>query len=138
MADRDHYEVAREVLRTNEFMSIASATPDGNPWVVAVRNRGFIDGCLRWSSDPNRHHSKMIKRNPRIGYLLYDSSARVEDEAKLALYGHAVVETTIQDDIEGQSYLARITEAWALVSEMVDGQWREKVELDPAKIGDIR
>lgn len=137
LADPDYYDVAREVLRTNEFMSIASATLDGIPWVVAVRNRGFTDGCLRWSSDPTRHHSKMIKRNPRIGYLLYDSSPSVEDEAKLALYGQATVDTMVPDDIEGESYLARVTEAWVLITEMVDGEWRQKVSLDPAKIGDV-
>lgn len=137
LADRDPYDIAREVLRTNEFMSIASATLDGNPWVVAVRNRGFLDGCLRRSSDPTRHHSQLIKRNPRIGYLLYDSSSRVADEAKLALYGQAVVDAGVPDEIEGEAYLARITDAWVLISEMVNGQWRPKVKVDPVKIGDV-
>jgi hypothetical protein len=137
LADIDYYEVAREVLRHNMFMSIASATPDGDPWLVAVRNRGFVDGCLSWSSEPDREHSKLIKRNERVAYLLYDSSPRLDDEPKLALYGRAVVEEIKPDAIEGETYIARLTTAWALKSEKVDGVWRSKVEIDPAKIGDV-
>lgn len=133
----DEYQVAREVLQTNQFMSIASSTPDGNPWTVAVRNRGFINGRLKWSSKPDRYHSELIKENSQIAFLLYDSTARVNDEAKLALYGRAVVDSIEPDKIEGETYLAKITEAWSLVSEKVDGEWRPKVKIDSSKIGDI-
>lgn len=138
MVDDQHYAIARQVLQANEFMSIASATPDGNPWVVAVRNRGFVGGCLKWSSDPSRIHSEMIKQNARIGYLLYDSSPRIGDQAKLALYGRAIVDAIEPDEIEGETYSARITEAWALVTEKVDGHWRPKVGLDHTKIEDVQ
>jgi len=137
LADEPNYELARKVLQANEFMSLASSTADGDPWVVAVRNRGYIGGCLKWSSDPSRMHSEMIKQNPRIGYLIYDSSPRVGDQAKPALYGRATVDSVQPDNIEGETYSARITEIWLLVSEMVNGKWRPKVKLNAAKIGDV-
>ncbi len=137
MADEQDYEVAREAL-ANDFMSIASSTPDGNPWVVAVRNRGFLDGRLRWSSQPDRYHSELIKDNAQVAFLLYAPSPRVDDEATLALYGRAVVDSIEQDAIEGETYFATVTEAWSLISEKVDGQWRQKVQVDPSKIGDVR
>lgn len=79
----------------------------------------------------------MIKENPRIAYLIYDSSSRIDDQATLALYGRASVENIQTDDIEGETYFARITEAWTVVSEKVNGTWRLKVQIDPAQIGDV-
>lgn len=137
MSDIDYYEVAREVLRANDFMSIASATLDGDPWLVAVRNRGFIDGRIRWSSQPDRVHSQLIKENDRIAFLLFDSTPSVPGEPKLALYGRAVVDSIEPDEIEGENYAAKLGTTWCLVSEKVGGTWRQKVEIDPSKIGDI-
>lgn len=133
----DEYQVAREALQTNDFMSIASSTPDGNPYVVAVRNRGFIDGRIKWSSKPTRYHSELIKENANIAFLLYDSSPRINDEAKLAVYGRATVDLIEPDNIEGETYVAKVMEVWSLVSEKVDGEWRPKVKIDASKIGDV-
>ena len=65
----------REVLESTQFCIIATATPDGRPWVSPVFFNYDGDCRLVWESANEALHSQLIARNPRIAVVVADFAA---------------------------------------------------------------
>jgi nitroimidazol reductase NimA-like FMN-containing flavoprotein (pyridoxamine 5'-phosphate oxidase superfamily) len=68
-------EKAREIIEKNIYMTIATASSDGLPWISPVFFAYDAAYNLYWTSDRNSRHSTLIRGNPRIAIAIFDSSA---------------------------------------------------------------
>ncbi len=77
---------AKELLGVSEYINIATASLDGEPWNTPVT--GVHDPLLNfyWSSWKAAHHSKNIQENPRVFLTLYDSTRKRGDNHRRCLY----------------------------------------------------
>jgi nitroimidazol reductase NimA-like FMN-containing flavoprotein (pyridoxamine 5'-phosphate oxidase superfamily) len=71
--DRDLAAIARSVIDSNRFMTIATADENGVPWVsplwyAAVEYREFF-----WVSAPESRHSRNIAQRRQIAIVIFDS-----------------------------------------------------------------
>ena len=64
--DRDPVAIAREILDTNRYMTLATADGDGRPWASPVwyAHEGYTD--LLWVSRPGARHSRNLAVRPRL------------------------------------------------------------------------
>lgn len=69
---------AGSILATNRYMTIATATRGGTPWISPVFFAS--DGIKRfyWYSPRESRHSRLIAKNPRVAITLFDSRASPE------------------------------------------------------------
>lgn len=78
------------ILAHNRYMTIATATKTGNPWVSPVffarhGNR------LYWYSPRESRHSKLISKNPRVAITIFDSRLTPQKADGLYIEGTARV-----------------------------------------------
>jgi len=68
-------EIAKKVIAENIYIVIATATSDGKPWISPVFFAYDDKYNLFWVSDKNANHSKLIRANPRVAIVIFDSTA---------------------------------------------------------------
>ena len=73
MSDQYTKKVA-EILQTIRYVTIATVTPEGQPWNSPVAHILDEDLSLYWASDKNNQHSKNIRSNPTAYAVIYDST----------------------------------------------------------------
>jgi len=91
---------AKELLGVSEYINIATASPDGEPWNTPAT--GVYDQLLNfyWSSWKSAQHSKNVRANPRVFLTLYDSMRRRGENHRRCLYIQAhTIEVENPDDI---------------------------------------
>src|SRR5690348_2338562 len=66
-------DLAREILAANRYAVIATATPDGEPWVSPVYFVSQGLDALLWLSRPESQHSQLIAANERVAVTVFDS-----------------------------------------------------------------
>jgi hypothetical protein len=88
--DRDPVAVAREILDTNRYMTLATADGDGRPWASPVwyAHRGYTD--LFWVSRPGARHSRNLAVRPELAIVIFDST--VPEGTGQAVYVEALAE----------------------------------------------
>jgi pyridoxine/pyridoxamine 5'-phosphate oxidase len=79
-----------ELIAANRYMTVATAEPQGRPWVSPVWFAPWGDERLLWVSDPDARHSRNIAARPQVAIVLFDS--RVEVGAAEGLYLEAIAE----------------------------------------------
>mgnify|MGYP001452983831 CR=1 FL=1 len=130
MAD-DFAQNARDILKNNKYISVATADDDG-PWIVPL-HFSYEKGVITWESFPQTKHSEQLKDNPKIGFLVYDSSE--DDTSAQALYGRAAVESVSDPNEIGRcTYTAKVTELWLQPIRVVDCEHLPRQPLDPATV----
>jgi pyridoxine/pyridoxamine 5'-phosphate oxidase len=87
-ADPDHAAVARRVIESNLYMTLATADGTGSPWASPVwfahqDYREFI-----WMSRPDARHSQNLSARPQIGIVIFDST--VSPRRRQAVYVEGV------------------------------------------------
>ena len=89
---------ARELLGASEYISIATASLDGQPWSTPVT--GVHDTKLNfyWSSWKEAVHSKNVRENPAVFITRFDSTRKRGDNHRRCLYIKA--SATEVEDVE--------------------------------------
>jgi hypothetical protein len=69
----DHARIARNILDTSSFMTLATADADGLPWASPVwfAQENYRD--LYWVSAPDSRHSRNLAVRPELSIVVFDS-----------------------------------------------------------------
>ncbi len=95
----DHVAKAKEIIANIRYVTIASASNDGEPWgtpVLAAFDEAYN---FYWTSLNNTQHSKNIQENPRVYLTCFDSTALPGDGGGVYVKARAV-EMTDPAEIE--------------------------------------
>lgn len=87
--DHPHTQRAAAILRTIQYATLATVTPDGRPWNSPVY--AVIDTELRlyWISDKEGQHSRNVRRNGRVFIVMYDSTVPEGQGEGVYIQAHA-------------------------------------------------
>ena len=89
---------AKELLQATEYINIASASSDGQPWNTPATGVHDKELNFYWSSWKNAQHSRFIRENSRVFITLYDSTRKRGDNHQRCLYVQA--EASEVEDVE--------------------------------------
>lgn len=89
-------KVAKEIIANNIYMTIATASLDGKPWISPVFFAYDERYNLFWVSDKNSRHSTTIRNNPQVAIVIFDSKA--PEGTADAVYIEAEVEELSDDN----------------------------------------
>lgn len=70
-----HVEKTREILASNIYCTIATATSEGKPWISPVFFAIDEKHSIYWVSNKNALHSNLIRKNPQIAIVVFNSQA---------------------------------------------------------------
>lgn len=122
-------EKAKKIISENIYCVVASASKDGKPWISPVFYGYDDDYNIYWISDKDSRHSDLIRHNPQVAIVIFNSQAP-EGEGD-GVYFEAKVEE-ISDKTEAEKAF-KIRDARAKVAEFKvkrveevtgNGQWR--------------
>lgn len=88
----DLFQRAKEIIQSNEYITVATASRDSQPWntpVYAVHDEQYN---FFWSSWTQAQHSKNIRENDRIFIVIFDSTRKRGDNNRRGLYIQARAE----------------------------------------------
>jgi len=71
----NYIKEAKEIISNNIYMTIATASLEGDPWISPVFFAYDDTYNLYWVSDKNSRHSKLLRENRRVAIVIFDSSA---------------------------------------------------------------
>jgi putative heme iron utilization protein len=94
MNQLDTASIARRLVATNMYMTIATADANGRPWVSPVWFAAS-DSEFLWVSSPEARHSRNIAIRPEIAIVIFDSTVPVGGAE--ALYLEAVADQLVAD-----------------------------------------
>jgi uncharacterized pyridoxamine 5'-phosphate oxidase family protein len=69
--------MARRVIDTNHYMTLATVEPDGEPRLSPVYYTPARYADLYWVSSPEAKHSRNLVERPDVKIVIFDSSAPV-------------------------------------------------------------
>src|SRR6266545_200360 len=83
--------VARDIIDSNRYMTLATADGDGRPWAAPVwyAHEGYSD--FLWVSRPEARHSRNLTSRPGLAIVIFDSTvpeelSGAERERGIAIY----------------------------------------------------
>ena len=120
---------AKKIITDNIYMTIATASPDGKPWISPVFFAYDDVYNLYWVSDRNSRHSNLIRENNKVAIVIFDSSAP-EGEGDGVYFEARVVELNNTQEIKkGMLILsARVTQEEFRIKKVgevsEEGVWR--------------
>ena len=87
--DQQHILKARKIIEKNVFMTIATASTDGEPWVTPVFYS--YDAALNfyWYSSSRTKHSELIAKNKKVALTIFNANADEEDASGVYISGNA-------------------------------------------------
>ena len=70
---RDLGAIARNIIDSNPYMTLATADEDGRPWASPAyyAHEGYAE--FYWVSSPETTHSRNIAARPEVGIVIFDS-----------------------------------------------------------------
>lgn len=90
---------AREIIASNIYMTIATASSSGKPWVSPVFFAYDQNYDLYWVSNRDSLHSRLIRENPQVAIVIFDSKAP-EGEGDGVYFEAKIEELSDQDQIK--------------------------------------
>ena len=99
---------ADSMIVTNRYMTLATATKGGDPWISPLFF-AYQGGRFYWYSPKGARHSRLIAQNPRVAITIFDSRADPKDQERL-----------IRERIDFTShaplrvYVAQVKQMWVL------------------------
>jgi uncharacterized protein YhbP (UPF0306 family) len=93
----DHEAVAAEILRSNRYLTLATADKDGAPWAAPLAYVIDRNGDLLYYSAIETRHGRHIRENPLAACAVFDSS-RSSDEVDGVQFS-AQVSEVLEDDL---------------------------------------
>ncbi len=97
MAGADLAAIARAIIDTNRYMTLATAGPDGRPWASPVFYAAAEYTEFYWISAPGATHSRNLAQRPDVAIVIFDSGV-AEGEGQ-AVYMSATAEQVAAGDI---------------------------------------
>jgi pyridoxine/pyridoxamine 5'-phosphate oxidase len=88
--------LAREVIDSNQYMTLATADADGRPWASPVWFAHESYARFLWVSKPEARHSRNLATRPQAGIVIFDSTVRMGGAR--AVYLEAAVELVEEDE----------------------------------------
>jgi len=98
MAERDLAAIARTIIDVNQYMTLATADADGQPWASPVFYATADYTEFYWISAPETTHSRNLAQRPEISIVIFDSTA--PEGAGQAVYLSATAEQVPDDDLD--------------------------------------
>ena len=98
MAERDLAAIARTIIDVNQYMTLATADADGQPWASPVFYATADYAEFYWISAPETTHSRNLAQRPQISIVIFDSAAPEGDGQ--AVYLSATAEQVPDDDLD--------------------------------------
>ena len=95
MTEQELGAIARSIVDTNRFMTLATADESGLPWASPVWYAPADYRELYWVSSPEARHSRNLAQRPQLAIVIFDSH---EPGGWKALYMSAVAEEL--DDVD--------------------------------------
>ncbi len=77
-------------------MTISTASSEGEPWVSPVFYAADDEHNLYWVSSKDSRHSRLIRRNPRVALVIYDTDVEAGNGG--AVYIEAEAQELGQND----------------------------------------
>jgi nitroimidazol reductase NimA-like FMN-containing flavoprotein (pyridoxamine 5'-phosphate oxidase superfamily) len=69
-----HLDRARRIVHSIKYVTIATASANGQPWNSPVYSAFDAEYNFYWASDREGQHSRNIRENPRVFLAIYDST----------------------------------------------------------------
>jgi uncharacterized protein YhbP (UPF0306 family) len=73
----DFAALARRLIDTNVYMTLATADVSGRPWASPVFYAAEAYTRFLWVSAPEALHSRNIAARPQVGIVIFDSRASI-------------------------------------------------------------
>jgi hypothetical protein len=73
VADQDLGAVARAIIDSNLYMTLATADREGGPWASPVFYAAAGYAEFYWISAPEARHSQNLARRPDVSIVIFDS-----------------------------------------------------------------
>jgi nitroimidazol reductase NimA-like FMN-containing flavoprotein (pyridoxamine 5'-phosphate oxidase superfamily) len=89
---------AKTIIKSNIYMSIATADASGKPWISPVFFAYDESYNLYWVSDKNALHSQNIRTRPQIAIAIFDSTSP-EGEGDAVYYAAEATELSETSEI---------------------------------------
>jgi uncharacterized protein YhbP (UPF0306 family) len=74
---QDLASVARHIIDSNAYMTLATADENGRPWASPVWYAAEGYAHFYWVSSPEARHSRNLAARPEVGVVIFDSQAPV-------------------------------------------------------------
>lgn len=98
MEDR-YLKRAKKIIQAISYITIATVSEDGQPWNTPVLSAFDENYNFFWVSYQNAQHSKNIKNNSKIFFVIYDSTASLGTGEGVYIQARAS-ELTDREDID--------------------------------------
>lgn len=69
-----HQKRAAEILKSVQYATLATVTPEGKPWNSPVAHEFDTNLNIYWLSDKEGQHSKNVADNGKVFIVIYDST----------------------------------------------------------------
>ncbi len=90
---------AKQITKENRFITLATSSKTGVPWISPVFYSFDDDYNLYWVSNKNSRHSQLIRENPCVAIVIYNST-KGEGEGDAVYIEASVVELSEEAEIE--------------------------------------
>jgi pyridoxamine 5'-phosphate oxidase-like protein len=90
--------IARTIIDSNAYMTLATADGDGRPWASPVWYAAAGYAEFYWVSSPEARHSRNLAARPEVSIVIFDS--RVPIGTGQAVYVSAIVEELTGADLD--------------------------------------
>lgn len=94
MSEHDGETIARAIVDSNLYMTIATADATGRPWASPVYYAAADYSEFFWVSSPDAVHSRNIAARPEVSLVVFDSRAPVGE-------GQAVYISAVAGELTG-------------------------------------
>jgi uncharacterized protein YhbP (UPF0306 family) len=98
MTEQDLAALARTIIDANQYMTLATADAQGQPWASPVFYATADYAEFYWISAPETMHSTNLVQRPQVSSVIFDSTA-VEGTGQ-AVYMSATAEQVPDDDLD--------------------------------------
>ena len=94
MSQHDLDAIARTIVHSNLFMTVATADATGRPWASPVYYASKNYAEFLWVSSPDALHSRNLATRPEVSIVVFDSRAQIGE-------GQAVYITAVAAELTG-------------------------------------
>jgi nitroimidazol reductase NimA-like FMN-containing flavoprotein (pyridoxamine 5'-phosphate oxidase superfamily) len=88
-AAEDPAELARRLVESNSYLTLATADADGRPWASPVWYAAASHTELLWVSSPDARHSRNLRERPEVAIVIFDSRAELGEAQAVYMAGSA-------------------------------------------------
>ena len=97
---------AKKIIAEHLYMTVATSSVDGEPWISPVFYASDDQYNLFWVSNKGARHSKYIRANSRVAIVIFNSIADMEDVDAVYVEAHALELSDTADIAHGMAVLA--------------------------------